>query len=380
MATNRLKRKSSRWQLLPDPTQTTDAGEPVMGRYSLLLFLRDLEAGTGRFDQFIQGLQNAPGVQDEKSTMAAVLAAALNVQVISQDYAATTGHNAKKRRVDLVGNEAAGEHLAEFDELVALARTVWSDPDDLRDILGDLYTLNLRPLEEGGRYPLSTIFDWARDWAEVRYRFANHALRDDIHQWAKYDDGPAHVKGNNANAAVHNSNVLLDAQLVEFTSRHSTGYSDTDRDIFWELYLLTPEEGRQLSQYSGVSTGLRIGLPEAFGYCVDFINAYMNWRIKVLESSRRQVMSTADWRNNKAKKKKHSLKEAHYLRFSNVIGPVDNDFSSFIEILKELLLQAEKQNAFNRSTFTALSDITQEIQSKEFETAYGYVSYLFSVI
>lgn len=224
-------------------------GEPANDRYSLLLFLRDLEAGEGRLREFIEGLQDSPGVLDEKSTMAAVLAAALQIQHVDQDYVNSDGRKPKKRRIDLYANEAAAGQIAEFNELITLARTVWTDPDELNDVLGDLYQLNLRPLAEGGRYPLLDIFDFARAWAEVRYRFANHALRDDPRTWLTYNSGAPFNRGNAANATVHDSNVLHDARLVEFKFLRGVGFHDTDRGVFQELYQLTPEEGRQLSKF-----------------------------------------------------------------------------------------------------------------------------------
>lgn len=147
-------------------------------RYSLLLFLRDLEAGDRKLKEFVEGLQNAPGVMDDSSTMAAVLEAALQIKNIDYDYINPATPYAKKRRLNLYGNDDAAAHVAEHNELTTLARTVWTDPDDLRDVIGDLYHMNLRDLEEGTRYTLDDIFDWSRSWSEVRFRFLYQALRD----------------------------------------------------------------------------------------------------------------------------------------------------------------------------------------------------------
>lgn len=67
--------------------------------------------------------------------------------------------------------------------------------------------------------------------------------------WLQYNDGPTMVKGNSANRLVHDSHVLLDAQMVEFKFVRQLGFSDSDRKAFLELYMITPEEGRQIRKY-----------------------------------------------------------------------------------------------------------------------------------
>ncbi|RWA03611.1 hypothetical protein EKO27_g11488, partial [Xylaria grammica] len=263
--TTNLKRKASRWQTLPPPG--TDDAQADSGKYSLLLFLRDLDASPGKWDEFIASLQDSPGAIDEKSTMAALLQAAQETQIVTQDYLVDSdirGRDPKRRRLDLYGNQAAGAQMAEFDELINLARTVWTDPDNLRDLLGELYMANLGVLPGDPNYTLDKIFGMARHWGEV--------------------------------SIVHESNVLLDATVVQFLPAGGVGFNAQDRLIFQELYLLTPEEGRQLVEFTGAATGLRIGLPQVFDFCVNFINAYMDWRVRVLESARKQTLGNQTYR------------------------------------------------------------------------------------
>ncbi|KAI1124840.1 hypothetical protein F5Y10DRAFT_284737 [Nemania abortiva] len=358
---NKLKRKNSRWQQLPVAGQdTADDAEADPGRYSLLLFIRDLELGTGkrRLKEFVQGLEKAPGVLDERSTMAAVLGAALDLKIIDQDYMTTEGRDPKRRRVEMHGNQAAGDQMEELTELITLARSVWTDPDDLRDIIGELFTLNVRKLIEGGRYDLPDIFDWARSWAEVRYRFLNHSLRDDPHLWLGYNSGPARNKGDAANALVHESNVVLDARMVEFRNVRGTGFADRDRDTYSELYLLTPEQGRRLIQYSGVSTGLRPGLPGVFDYIIDIINTFMNWRVRVLESARKQILADQAYRNARGPAAKNAVRTRMNPPIISAISNVDNIYThQLIPVVTTLLDEAERLNAFQRATYDRLENV-----------------------
>ncbi|KAI1755683.1 hypothetical protein F4782DRAFT_364170 [Xylaria castorea] len=351
-----LKRKASRWQMLPPPNG--EAGKDIDvadGRYSLLLFLRDLDA-SANWNDFIEGLQNAPGVLDENSTMAATLAAALETRMIQYDYIDPAAPDAKKRRLDLYGNEAAANQIAEYDSLVTIARAVWSDPNDLRNYIGKAYRDNLRQLTEGDsqKYSLDSIFDYARSWSEVRYRFMNHALRDDPTLQTKYNTGRVSVKGNGANTIVHESNLLLDARMVEFQLLRNTGYNTQDRDIFQELYTLSPEEGRSLLKFTGNSSGLRIGLPQAFRYCVGYIDAYINWRVRVLESARKQVLNSPAHKNAPTFNHKQSVRNTANQGVLSNVGPADGEYEKFVGTLRKLIDEAQTLNAFHRTSFDEL--------------------------
>ncbi|GAW16402.1 hypothetical protein ANO14919_058280 [Xylariales sp. No.14919] len=372
--TTNLKRKASRWQTRPPPG--TDDAQADSGKYSLLLFLRDLDASPGKWDEFIAGLQDSPGAIDEKSTMAALLQAAQETQIVTQDYLVdsdTRGRDPKRRRLDLYGNQAAGIQMAEYDELINLARTVWTDPDNLRDLLGELYMANLGVLPGDPNYTLDKIFGMARHWGEVRYRFMNHALRDDPTQSSNYNRGRTLTKGNHANSIVHESNVLLDATVVQFLPAGGVGFNAQDRFIFQELYLLTPEEGRQLVEYTGAATGLRIGLPQVFDFCVSFINAYMDWRVRVLESARKQTLGNQTYRTANAATKARMMAGAQATSSSH-LQAVDGAYAGdFLSSLRALLLQARTRNAFLRSSFdaldTAVNTMIREVRNCRINTA-----------
>ncbi|KAI0195766.1 hypothetical protein EV127DRAFT_158488 [Xylaria flabelliformis] len=258
--TNSLKRKASRWQTLPTAVEETDTDmvDVETDKYSLLLFLRDIDSSPNALYDFVDALQNAPGSLDDTSTIAATLAAALDTKPIDFDYIDPAAPGTKKRRLNLYGNSAAADQIAE-------------------NFIGKAYQDNLRQLQDGhAQYSIDDIFDFARSWSEVRYRFMNHALRDDPTLHTKYNSGRINNKGNAANTIVHESNLLLDARMVEFQLFKGTGYNTQDRAAFQELYTLTPEEGRSLLRFNTPGNGLRIGLPAVFRYCVQYIDAYFN--------------------------------------------------------------------------------------------------------
>ncbi|KAJ2974169.1 hypothetical protein NUW58_g8745 [Xylaria curta] len=373
--TTNLKRKASRWQLLPTPGDEDSLEVEVdSGKYSLLLFLRDLDATQSSWDEFIESLKNAPGALDEKTTIAAILEAALHTTRLGYDYTESTGPDAKRRRVDLLGNDVAGTQLAEYSELIHLARTVWPDPTDLGDFLGRLYQFNLRQVSATGedRFPLSDIFEWARSWSEARYRFLNHTLRDDPSQFAKYDAGRCLTKGMAANGLIHNSDVLTDSKMVEFQLHNNRGFSPQDRGIYEELYLLTPEEGQKLAQYSGTVTGLRAGLPQVFRYTAAYINAYIDWRIKVLDSARKQIISSQAFRAARTPMDKHNVKARMYPTYENQLRSVDSGYVDLLPHLRKLLKEAENDNAFNRRSYdefeNALSRMTASLRRSPMNT------------
>ncbi|KAI1420825.1 hypothetical protein F5Y12DRAFT_787947 [Xylaria sp. FL1777] len=358
-----LKRKTSRWQTLPRQGKAEDNSNIDVDdtRYSLMLFLRDLHASSTTWEEFIQALQNAPAITDADGPGSKFLKAALNVERINYDYINPDGSN-KRRRLNLLGNSDAGTTMAEYDEIINLARTFWTNPDDLRDIMGELYQDNLGQQPGDQIYSLENIFHMARAWSEVRYRFMNHALRDDPNLGPSYNSGRQHTKGNSANAIIHESNILLDAKMVEFRAASNMGYAPVDRGIFQELYLLSPEEGRQLLAYSGPNTGLRVGLPQVFKFCVGFIDAVVNWRVQVLDASRKQVMASQAYRQATNQSAKAGVLDARHATNGARLANVDSPYASgLIPALRQLLVEASEQNAFAKATFDKLETAVNAI-------------------
>ncbi|KAI1181257.1 hypothetical protein F4777DRAFT_9064 [Nemania sp. FL0916] len=360
-----LKRKASRWQTLPrDPAEADDC-ELDSERYSLLLFLQNLHYDEDRYRALIHALENAARGDRPDGANAALLDALKNLDFINFDYMLPEGPPpAKKRRLDLYGNADAFAQIMEHDELIELARKVWTDPDNIVDIpLGDLYQHNLRPLAEGDKFPLDDLFNFSRNFGEVRYRFLNHALRDDPTRWPIYESGHPLNKGNNANAMIHESNLLEDAKLVEFRSVGNRGFSDQDRALFTELYKLTPEEGRQLLKYSGPYSGLRIGLPPIFAYSVFIINTLLDWRIRVLEDARRFVLSTPAYKSAGSRRDKDRVRAQEYTNngIDTAVAAVDALVDLFLDALRKAMSEAERENAIHQDTFELLRKTVQDV-------------------
>ncbi|KAI3326948.1 hypothetical protein HD806DRAFT_485550 [Xylariaceae sp. AK1471] len=215
---------------------------------------------------------------------------------------------------------------------------------------------------------LQDIFGWARSWGEVRYRFMNHALKDDPYEWQNFTLGLALNKGNAANGLVHNSNVLEDCRLVELSRVGGYGFSNADRQLFQRLYLLAPAEGQQLIQYTGQATGLRAGLPEVFRFCVKLIDAYMNWRVQVLMSARQQILRDPSVRNAATDRVRTNAMTPLHNANKNRLQAVDNAYGvDFLSALRTLLNEAATLDAFNKSSYDALDiariSVTRELRA-----------------
>jgi hypothetical protein len=243
-----LKRKASRWHTRPPPGGEDGPDiEVEKDRASLLLFVRDLAADEEQWHSLVDSIANSMEAQDATSVSFALGQALFDRQHIAHDYIPRRG-TGKRRRLRLLGNPDAGPHVGEHDELINLARTVWNDPCDLGDVFERLYAANLIPQPPAERPSLQDVFGWARCWAEVRYRFMNHALKDDPLEWVNFMTGPAAGKGNAANELVHSSDVIVDCQVVAFSRVGRYGFNNTDRRVFNRLYLLTLQEGQQLGK------------------------------------------------------------------------------------------------------------------------------------
>ncbi|KAI8624868.1 hypothetical protein F5Y19DRAFT_280395 [Xylariaceae sp. FL1651] len=359
-----LKRKAARWQTLPYPGG--EAGPDIDiedKRYSLLLYLQDLDADPQQWDDLFDTLKDVDTASDDTSNMYAVLEALRDSQEIQHDYLTRNG-NKRLRRLPLRGNPEAGVKVAEYDELIALARTVWDDPNNFSDLVAVQIARSLRPVMHDRAEVVTNIFDWGRSWAETRYRFLNHALRDDPVEWHAYQSGPTHNKGNAANTLVHESNLLEDCKLVEFLRVSSMGFTDPDRLLFQILYHLTPEEGRNLAQYYGPATGLRAGLPDVFRYCVDMINAFISWRMKVLAAARQAILSHATVRNKTNQADRLSAMAVLHRTNATVLAPTDRVYrQAFLPALRTLLVEASAQNAFFRNSYNLLANAVNSLIS-----------------
>jgi hypothetical protein len=367
-----LKRKASRWQQLPAQGEEDAGGFDFdITRISVLLSLRDLSADPVQWEAVKRYISNAPNAGDRQTIAGAFSTAMEAVKEFptARDYI-VTNKGKRRRRVNLAGNPGAQARQDEHDELIRLARTVWSEPDNLGDVLGDLEKATIRAAVPADQKPvLAEVYEWARSWADVRYRFLNHALRDDPVEFVHFkggDHNPLMAKGIAANSLVHSSDVRNDYKIINvlraggFGKVNTRGFDATDREFFQTLYGITPTEASQVDKYSGVVTGLRMGLPPVFKYCADFIDAYINWRIKVLEAARRMllVQDSVKYPKNPPDKrfptKDQAIADLHKA-YQELMGPADDSYKShFLPALRKLLREASKYNAFNRESYNAL--------------------------
>jgi len=346
-----LTNPASRWQMLPQAGQEDEVPLDA-GKASFIMLLRDIAADPSGWDDFVKGVKSLPAASDGKSLISAIARDLDTSGVIGHDYLPDeSSRGPKRRKLNMVGNATAAPHLKEQDELIALGRTVYKVPTDLDEPFEAVFKTNIRNID----MTPEQIMGFARAWAEIRYRYLNHALRDDPYEWINFQSGPAHVKGNAANALVHESNILEDAKVVEFLRIGSMGYNDSDRGLFERLYLISPEEAQKLGGYCGQSTGLRVGLPETFRYCAGVIDAYLNWRIRVLTSARQQILSDRSVRGAFGQQaKERAMGNLHSANQGHIRAADDAYSNHFLHSLRLLLDEASTQNAFNRSSWDAL--------------------------
>ncbi|RYP66483.1 hypothetical protein DL769_006026 [Monosporascus sp. CRB-8-3] len=185
-------------------------------------------------------------------------------QVAIEYRAADDGDDAdapEKKRGGIEGNEGARSVLDELERLVRLARTAYPGPDDLRD---------LGPLR------------WGRHWARTRYRFMDLCLRDDPVGWAQFFDkrGP----GDAANQLVRDGAVEEDCFVVE-----SKWFDAAKRQLYCEIYHLTPENGRRLRD-SAMSADVRASYRGLFEWAIKLVNLCVNRRAAVLRAAARAIV------------------------------------------------------------------------------------------
>lgn len=215
-----LSKPDSRWkhhgQIIPSEGRTKPTS-----RYNLLVYLRNLNKNSDVTARFVKALEK--------------------IHKIGIDY--QQSENGIKGVV-LKGNDHARSLIHEMDALIRLAKTVYTPPE-VQDWIHDLFLGRYRPIlledDKTKRKTLTRALDWGDKWAQVRYRFLSHYLRDDPTHWQTYSSGFSKTAGDLANMIVHTSAVEIDCELAEtlyFTDQHRAAYRD--------VYGLTAEEGRRL--------------------------------------------------------------------------------------------------------------------------------------
>ncbi|KAI0395165.1 hypothetical protein F5Y17DRAFT_218352 [Xylariaceae sp. FL0594] len=352
-----LLKPESRWRLLAEAGHENDDDIIVDKKHvSFVAALRDIPAGPKEQDAFFETLRALPPDNELQAAFARSFKG--ERKRIAYDYLRDDEQPKKRRRIDIIGNYGAGTLLAGYDETIALGRTAYKIPDDLDEPFDRLFDIYLRRMVFGPE----KLMDYARCWTEVRYRFLNHCLRDDPQEWFNFSTGPRVSKGTTANQLIHKSNVKEDARVVEFKRVKQLGFDDKDRALFEQVYLLSPEHGRQLATYCEDNAGLRAGLPNTFRYCADFIDAYLNWRIQLLEAARQRIFNdpavVAASNHQQRDKAIQPLLRANERK----LKAADTAYGDrFIPNVIKLLDEARQKNALYQSTWDELDKATDEV-------------------
>ncbi|KAI8965789.1 hypothetical protein F5Y11DRAFT_256698 [Daldinia sp. FL1419] len=111
-------------------------------------------------------------------------------------------------------------------------------------------------------HTLDRILRWANRWAEVRYRYLNHYLRDDPDHWQRLEQRGFRDAGDHANEIVHTSSIQDDCLLAE-----SKWFNPIHRSLFFDVYRLGVRESRRLGTY------LDIGLPSHLNLVLTLISS-----------------------------------------------------------------------------------------------------------
>ncbi|CAJ2502069.1 Uu.00g049220.m01.CDS01 [Anthostomella pinea] len=354
-----LKRDASRWQNLP----VDAASEPNFDntQFNLLLYIKGLKPSPEGvvWDGLIRAINDLPPAHRTRNLHAlreGLLASASNVTgIIGRDYKYDQEVDLATS-VNLRGNNHAAEHMQEMGQLIKLARTAFPDPNDLDENPVELFTSNLRAGSAGlSEISYTHLFTWARCWAEVRYRFLNHCLRDDPLEHASMRPKDINDKGNDANALVHESRIEDDCWLVQFNKQGGIGFSNPDRTFFKKLYLLEPEEAQHLSDMAKQNSGYRTGLQPVFNWSIQFINEYFKWRTKLLEAVRKHIFNQPAVRGAWAVPNKDAATSNQWRLFmTSGFDPVHRAYKTgFLPALKQLMADADSEDAFYETSYDA---------------------------
>ncbi|OTA91653.1 hypothetical protein M434DRAFT_12974 [Hypoxylon sp. CO27-5] len=321
-----LLRADSRWKNLP-PNGIDPGTKKEDDPRSVLLYLKDLA-------------QN----RDVNEALRGAYKSAVN---ISADLMTKNGRNDE---VHMEGNKPADRLITELDGLILMARSIWNNPDDLSDWIQDYFRERYRnPLLRGSnwtkRVMMKRAFDWADNWAEVRYRFLNHYVRDDPDYHTFMQNQAFRNSGDQANRLVHRSAIEEDTDLMEFK-----WYPKTFRSLYVNVYRLTLRQARRLkylTQWRDLDTSVR----NVFGWAVGYINRMVDWRGENL----RHLI--------KAAQAERTSMDEHHRDTSNKIRPVTEAYEVFINCLVVLMAEAREKKRLNPRTWTTFITRIQNLRN-----------------
>ncbi|KAI0136054.1 hypothetical protein F4776DRAFT_119290 [Hypoxylon sp. NC0597] len=317
-----LLRADSRWKNLPRNGGASQSKLKDTNPRDIALYIKDVKTDRDVSD---------------------VLQRAYNTKAnIARDFVFKDG---KKTKVALEGNKPAERLIAELDGLIMLARSIWSNPDDLSDWIQDMFQARYRNpilnLAGTKREMLDRALNWVDNWAEVRYRFLNHYLRDDPDHYGIIDNNNDFTySGEQANRLVHRSAIEADNDLVE-----CRWFNDTYKSLYFHVYRLTIAQARRLkslTQWDEIDTTMR----QVFSWTLGYINRMIDWRQEILRKMARNALQQVG----------ASGMAAHHRGMSARIAPVTTAYHAFLQTLDTLMTEIKTNkkmsdrvwNCFNR--------------------------------
>ncbi|KAI0852695.1 hypothetical protein F5Y00DRAFT_273215 [Daldinia vernicosa] len=333
---------SSRHLLADGSRWKTSAGIGKRGppqpanRYNLLLYLK--------------------GISEDQDALPLLRNAFTSKQNLGRDYVIS---NAGISETKLLGNDHAATLIAEWDAVIDLARVVWQNPNNLEDWITHMFYEHFRGRilrdDETKAHTLGRVLGWADKWAEVRYRYLNHYLRDDPDHWMRADQRAFREAGDHANEIVHTSSIQDDCLLAE-----SNWFAPVHRALFFDVYRLGVREGRRLvylSNWVNLSASLR----EIFRWSIDFINRYIHWREALMRAETRDHLNEVR-RNTQLSQQ---ARQSQRVVFANSMkasmrGP-DEAYRGLLDVLRALMLEAREHMKFRRNSWQQFSTIIDQV-------------------
>ncbi|KAK7746604.1 hypothetical protein SLS62_009325 [Diatrype stigma] len=262
---------TSRWKSLPNNAQLTDP--VVQDRFNLIIYLRNLArpraaysaaftatatedsranagtnyamGGTGQIGKRAARRQMMAADPNLRALRNAVRAALRQTQRLAIEYRLNAA-GAVAEQVAIDGNDQAQPVVDELDALVKLGRTAYDRPDELAAFLGPglerHFDADFRAEFGSHRHALERSLRWVDNWAQARYRFMEHALRDDPDQWTYFYNNRR--LGDMANRLVHDPDLASDCDIAGSTWFDTTA----KREMFWYTYAISVGDARILSE------------------------------------------------------------------------------------------------------------------------------------
>ncbi|KAI1478397.1 hypothetical protein F4774DRAFT_166244 [Daldinia eschscholtzii] len=321
---NLLLADGSRWK---GTSGVGKRGPPQPGnRYNLLLYLK--------------------GLSEDQDALPLLKTAYASKKNLGKDYVLG---NAGLSETRLQGNDHAGALVAEWDAVIELARRIWQDPNVLEDWITHMFYDHFR-----GRIlrddptkvqTLDRVLRWCDKWAEVRYRYMNHYLRDDPDNWMRAEQGPFREAGDHANEIVHTSSLQDDCQLAE-----SHWFIPEHRALFFDVYRLGVREARRLvylTNWDNVSAVIR----GVFTWTIDFINRYIQWREALMRSETREHLNEARRVRNQSNQARNAQRAQMAASMKSNMRGTDDAYHRFLDVLRVLMQEGRDHMKFRRASW-----------------------------